>query len=81
MPQFPVSNVICTGANEILKVLFILYSTFAMSGVHNGTGQHAADIPTDVLPVGLKVRNSRWQDETRADLVLSGGGHANLPTS
>lgn len=76
-----VSNVICTGADKIFKALFILYSTFAMSGVHNGTGQHAADIPTDVLPVGLKVRNSHWQDETGADLVLSGGGHANLPTS
>ncbi|KFY69720.1 hypothetical protein V498_10430, partial [Pseudogymnoascus sp. VKM F-4517 (FW-2822)] len=34
--------------------LFIVYSTFAMSGVHNGTGKHAVDIPPDVLPVGLK---------------------------
>ncbi|KFY05219.1 hypothetical protein O988_00177 [Pseudogymnoascus sp. VKM F-3808] len=35
-------------------ILFMLYSTFAISGVHNGTGQHAADIPPEVLPVGLK---------------------------
>ncbi|OBT76822.1 hypothetical protein VF21_04484 [Pseudogymnoascus sp. 05NY08] len=35
-------------------ILFILYSTFAISGVHNGTGQHAVDIPEAVLPVGLK---------------------------
>ncbi|KFY57146.1 hypothetical protein V496_06536 [Pseudogymnoascus sp. VKM F-4515 (FW-2607)] len=36
------------------NILFMLYSTFAVSGVHNGTGQHAVDIPDDVLPVGLK---------------------------
>jgi len=41
----------------------MLYSTFAMSGVHNGTGQHAADIPPEVLPVGLKVRGSHQQDD------------------
>ncbi|KAF4633850.1 hypothetical protein G7Y89_g4263 [Cudoniella acicularis] len=28
--------------------------TFAISGVHHGTGQHAADIPPAELPVGLK---------------------------
>lgn len=41
----------------------MVYSTFAMSGVHNGTGQHAVDIPKDVLPVGLKVRDSYRQGE------------------
>ncbi|KFY31533.1 hypothetical protein V493_01019 [Pseudogymnoascus sp. VKM F-4281 (FW-2241)] len=44
-------------------ILFILYSTFAISGVHNGTGQHAADIPQAVLPVGLKVTNTHLQED------------------
>ncbi|KAH6662803.1 hypothetical protein B0J14DRAFT_282245 [Halenospora varia] len=34
--------------------LFVVYSTFAISGVHHGTGQHAANIPPAELPVGLK---------------------------
>lgn len=39
-------------------VLFCVYSAFATLGAHHGTGQHAWDIPKDVLPVGLKVRYS-----------------------
>jgi len=34
--------------------LFCMYSAFATLGAHHGTGQHAWDIPQDVLPVGLK---------------------------
>ncbi|RDL42465.1 Uncharacterized protein BP5553_02444 [Venustampulla echinocandica] len=34
--------------------LFMVYSTFALSGVHHGTGQHADDIPRGELPQGLK---------------------------
>lgn len=41
----------------------MVYNTFVISGVHNGTGQHAVDIPKDVLPVGLKVRYSYRQDK------------------
>jgi hypothetical protein len=37
-------------------VLYVLYSTFAISGAHHGTGQHAWDIPPEVLPLGLMVR-------------------------
>ena len=40
----------------------MIFSTFAISGVYNGTGQHAVDIQ-EVLPVGLKVTNSHRQDE------------------
>jgi hypothetical protein len=39
-------------------VTYIVYSTFAILGAHNGTGQHAWDVPKEVLPVGLKVRIS-----------------------
>lgn len=42
--------------------LFMLYSAFAILGVHHGTGQHAWNLPQEVLPVGLKVQKfkSRW---------------------
>lgn len=42
----------------IAWALFCVYSAFATLGAHNGTGQHAWDIPQEVLPVGLKVRHS-----------------------
>lgn len=65
MLPFLFSCVIYTNADETCKILFIFYSTFAISGVHNGTGQHVADIPQAVLPVGLKVVSPHRQDEGR----------------
>ncbi|KAL1590821.1 hypothetical protein WHR41_00400 [Cladosporium halotolerans] len=36
-------------------VFFVLHASFAITGVHHGTGQHAWNIqPPSVLPVGLK---------------------------
>lgn len=39
-----------------LQIMFVFYVTFAVVGVHHGTGQHVWEIqpPTEV-PVGLKV--------------------------
>lgn len=42
----------------IAWALFMLYSSFVILGIHHGTGQHAWTIPEEVLPVGLKVRDS-----------------------
>ena len=81
MPSFLVSNVICTVANDTHKVLFILYSTFAMSGVHNGTGQHSDVIPDDVLPVGLKVRkfsSARRESRLIPSVVVGKIGRAHV---
>jgi hypothetical protein len=35
-------------------VLFVFFCTFAISGVHHGTGQHATNLPPTEIPVGLK---------------------------
>lgn len=36
-------------------VLFVFFCTFAISGVHHGTGQHAVDIiPASEIPIGIK---------------------------
>jgi hypothetical protein len=35
---------------------FVMFASFAMTGAHHGTGQHAWDIqPAEELPQGLKV--------------------------
>lgn len=42
------------------QVLFVLHATFAITGIHHGTGQHAWDIqPPTELPIGLKVPGCR----------------------
>ncbi|KUJ17169.1 uncharacterized protein LY89DRAFT_73041 [Mollisia scopiformis] len=38
----------------IAWVFFVFFCTFAISGVHYGTGQHAVDLPPADIPVGLK---------------------------
>ncbi|KFY13955.1 hypothetical protein V491_06210 [Pseudogymnoascus sp. VKM F-3775] len=35
-------------------VFFTFFCAFAITGVHYGTGQHAADLPPEDIPVGLK---------------------------
>jgi hypothetical protein len=41
-----------------LQLLFVFYSSFAITGVYHGTGQHADAIPMAEIPIGLKVCNS-----------------------
>lgn len=43
------------GRADISQILFVFFCTFAISGVHHGTGQHAVDLPPAEIPVGLKV--------------------------
>lgn len=38
----------------IAWILYVFFATFVISGVHHGTGQHAADLPLAEIPVGLK---------------------------
>ncbi|KAE9363787.1 hypothetical protein N431DRAFT_422815 [Stipitochalara longipes BDJ] len=35
-------------------ILFVFFCTFAITGVHHGTGQHSVDLPPTEIPVGLK---------------------------
>lgn len=37
------------------QCFFIIFASFAMTGAHHGTGQHASVIPPNELPLGLKV--------------------------
>jgi hypothetical protein len=38
------------------QVLFVLHASFAITGIHHGTGQHAWNIqPPTEIPIGLKV--------------------------
>ncbi|OBT77920.1 hypothetical protein VF21_04339 [Pseudogymnoascus sp. 05NY08] len=38
----------------IAWIFFTFFCAFAITGVHYGTGQHAADLPPEDIPVGLK---------------------------
>jgi len=38
----------------IAWVFFVFFCTFAITGVHHGTGQHASALPPTEIPVGLK---------------------------
>ncbi|RDW89746.1 hypothetical protein BP6252_01778 [Coleophoma cylindrospora] len=38
----------------IAWVFFVFFCTFAITGVHHGTGQHASALPPAEIPVGLK---------------------------
>lgn len=38
----------------IAWIFFVFFCTFAIAGVHHGTGQHAVDLPQAEIPVGLK---------------------------
>jgi hypothetical protein len=40
------------------QVLFVLHASFAITGIHHGTGQHAWNIQPTEIPIGLKV--SHW---------------------
>lgn len=46
-------------ADNKRQVFFTFFCAFAITGVHYGTGQHAADLPPEDIPVGLKVRSPR----------------------
>lgn len=42
--------------HSIDQAFFVTFASFAMTGVHHGTGQHAWDIkPAFELPIALKV--------------------------
>lgn len=43
-------------ADNIRQVFFTFFCAFAITGVHYGTGQHAANLPQEDIPVGLKVK-------------------------
>ncbi|PMD23437.1 hypothetical protein NA56DRAFT_701730 [Hyaloscypha hepaticicola] len=38
----------------IAWILFVFFCTFAIAGVHHGTGQHSYNLPPAEIPVGLK---------------------------
>lgn len=46
----------CRVSNNFYKAFFVIHASFAICGVHHGTGQHAWDIkPASEIPVALKV--------------------------
>ena len=60
-------------------MIFVLYSSFAILGCYHGTGQHADNIPLDVLPHGLKVCDflmARFKALERKEGVELGSRHA-----
>jgi len=38
-----------------LQVFFVLFGSFAITGVYHGTGQHTSVLPEAEIPMGLKV--------------------------
>lgn len=64
-----------------LQVFFVFFCTFAISGVHHGTGQHAGTFPLVEIPVGLKVDASLHTILCFLSNKFSGGGHVNPSTS
>jgi hypothetical protein len=44
-----------------MKLFFVFFCAFAITGVSHGTGQHADTLPPTEIPVGLKVRILAFQ--------------------